>query len=63
MPRKRLREQNVLSLTVGGKGTACRWWDIGTEAVRGLHVLVQKQTGTRITLRPIGSPAHLKIST
>ena len=59
MPRKRLTEQNVLSLTASGKVTACRWWDIGTDAVRGLHVLVQKQSGTRtyiVAYRFPGSP-------
>jgi integrase len=42
--RKRLTETSVLSLPV--KRAAYRVWDAGTDAARGLHVLVQP-TGTR----------------
>ncbi len=56
MPRKRLTEQNVISLPT--KRTAYRVWDAGSDKVNGLHVLVQK-SGTRsyrVNYRFPGSP-------
>ena len=56
MARKRLDEQNVIDLKTK-RSSNYRVWDIGTDAERGLHVLVQP-SGTRtyrVTYRAEGS--------